>query len=357
MTVSTNKKRKKKKRKIKRISRIHDRFFKQVFSYPDIVYEFIQKTFPPEVVKSLNLNTLVNDTNSYIDKNLIENFSDLVYTVETNEGKILKLALLFEHKSQYVEYPQFQLLTYITKIWADCDKQNKNKILVIPIIFYHGVNTWIIKPLDEYFEGISDQIKRFVPKIEYILIDISALSDDKIKVYGQYELRASLFLFKYVFDNEELKRKFEDFFNANQKLNTREEEFIVTFIEYLRNNLKKEDMEIVIDKIRNNVATTNIFVRNFKKRYLQIGAIKGERTGVLKGEIIGIQKGEIIGIQKGEVIGVQKGERKGKKKSIAKLILDSKYSPEEIAALFNVKTETVHSIKNIIDKTKHDRIN
>ncbi len=54
-----------KKYKIKKISHIHDRFFKQVFSYVEVMREFIEQTFPDYIVNKLNLNTLVNDSNDF----------------------------------------------------------------------------------------------------------------------------------------------------------------------------------------------------------------------------------------------------------------------------------------------------
>jgi hypothetical protein len=76
----------------------HDKFFKETFSIKKNVIDFLQGTFPPEILKKLDLSTLTQDNNSYIDEELKEHFSDIVYTCFCKD-KELRITLLFEHKS------------------------------------------------------------------------------------------------------------------------------------------------------------------------------------------------------------------------------------------------------------------
>jgi len=312
---------------LKKISRIHDRFFKQIFSHKEVMLNFIEQTFPKNIVEKLNLATLNNDTNSYIDKKLKENFSDLVYSCFSYKLVELKIALLFEHKSEVVDFPQFQLLDYIKKIWDSCLKQDEKRILVIPIIFYHGKKTWIKRELSEYFGDIDEEFKRFIPKFEYILINISKFSDAKIKNYKLYELQITIFLFKYIFNKKELKQKFNIFFKENKELSQNEEDFFITFFEYLKNNLKQNDMEEVIEKIKKNKKNEgNIFVENFIKRYREQGILQGIEKGIEQGKELGIEL------------------------AIEKVIRKNKYNLGEIAEMFDVSIDLVLDIKNRIDK-------
>ena len=94
----------------------HDKFFKETFSIRENVLDFLQGIFPGEILKKLDLSTLTLDNNSYIDEELKEHFSDIVYTCFCN-NKELKIALLFEHKSYVVTCPYLQLLKYLLKIY------------------------------------------------------------------------------------------------------------------------------------------------------------------------------------------------------------------------------------------------
>ena len=92
----------------------HDKFFKETFSLRDNVIDFLKGTFPEEIFKKLDLSTLTRDNNSYIDEELKEHFSDIVYTCSCKD-KELKITLLFEHKSYSVPCPYLQLLKYLLK--------------------------------------------------------------------------------------------------------------------------------------------------------------------------------------------------------------------------------------------------
>ena len=92
----------------------HDKFFKETFSLRDNVIDFLKGTFPEEIFKKLDLSTLTRDNNSYIDEELKEHFSDIVYTCYCKD-KELKITLLFEHKSYSVTCPYLQILKYLLK--------------------------------------------------------------------------------------------------------------------------------------------------------------------------------------------------------------------------------------------------
>ena len=58
----------------------HDKFFKETFSIRENVVDFLKGTFAEEMVEKLDLSTLIQDNTSYIDEELKEHFSDIVYT-------------------------------------------------------------------------------------------------------------------------------------------------------------------------------------------------------------------------------------------------------------------------------------
>jgi predicted transposase/invertase (TIGR01784 family) len=68
----------------------HDKFFKETFSIRENVIDFLRGTFPEEILKKLDLSTLTQDNNSYIDEELREHFSDIVYSCFCR-GKELKI--------------------------------------------------------------------------------------------------------------------------------------------------------------------------------------------------------------------------------------------------------------------------
>ena len=148
----------------------HDKFFKELFSEKEEVTEFITKTFPKELIQNLDLNTLELENGSFVDEELQEHFSDLVYNC-VYQGKIsLKITLLFEHKSSQPTTPiHFQLMRYMLRIWEQNLSQNEKLTPILPIIIYHGKNEWKKKDLRQYFtenEVLDANLMRFLPQFD-----------------------------------------------------------------------------------------------------------------------------------------------------------------------------------------------
>ena len=80
------------------LSNPHDKFFKESFSRKEVARSFIREYLPRGICTQLDLKTLTIRKDSYIDKEMFEHFSDILYSVKLS-GKQAFIYLLFEHKS------------------------------------------------------------------------------------------------------------------------------------------------------------------------------------------------------------------------------------------------------------------
>jgi len=232
----------------------HDKFFKENFSDKEIATDFIREMFPPKLVENLDLSTLELDNNSYIDEELKEYYSDLVYDCEYKTTKV-KISILFEHKSYVPDYPFLQLLKYIIKIWDYNIKQKQNLMPVIPLIFYHGVEKWEYKMVSDYFNGIDEQLDQFLPNFKYLLTDLSDYTDNEIKerIFKNEMLKVLILIMKNIFDEEKLQKNLEKFLFI-AKLYYEEEKglkFLESIIRYLYANLENVKVDDIVQIIRN----------------------------------------------------------------------------------------------------------
>ena len=120
------------------ISNPHDKLFKEIESIKENAEDLIRGTFPANLLERIDLGSLKLDNNSYIDENLQEYFSDLVYECKYTGKVTIKISLLFEHKSYVPDFINLQLLKYILGIWEAQIKQKKKPQIIIPMVFYHG---------------------------------------------------------------------------------------------------------------------------------------------------------------------------------------------------------------------------
>ncbi len=230
----------------------HDRFFKELFSKKTEVSEFIAKTFPIEISKKIDFQSLELDKTEYIDSKLKTNYSDIVYNCKYGISTNIKISLLFEHKSYTEIFPHFQLLGYMLKIWETQVKQKHKLTPVIPIIFYHGQKKWNKLNLNDYFKEIDNDLKKFIPNFDYQLIDTSDYTDDEIiKLFSSLQLQIGILILKNIYDEQKIIQETEKFFaNINQLLQTEQgESFFETIISYLYYATNLETQKIV-EKMR-----------------------------------------------------------------------------------------------------------
>jgi predicted transposase/invertase (TIGR01784 family) len=178
----------------------HDKFFREALGRKDMALGFVEEYLPPEIRKVLDLKSLEIVKDSYIDKELSEHFSDILYRINI-DGKQSFVYLLFEHKSYLDRLVPFQLLRNMVKIWEQFLKQNrraKKLPIIVPLIIYHGQKKWRLRnDFSSLFEKVGGT-DEYIPDFRSELFDISHTSDERIK--GALQTRAFLLLLKHILD-------------------------------------------------------------------------------------------------------------------------------------------------------------
>jgi predicted transposase YdaD len=154
-----------------KIQNPHDKFFKETFSNVAVAKDFMNNYLPQSIINIIDINTLEPQKDSFINEELQEVFSDMLFRVNINkrEGYIY---FLFEHKSYTSKNISFQLLKYMLEIWeAKVKKEDTNELpVVIPLVIYHGKDKWNIKTsLGEMIKGYEDlpeDIEDIIEKVE-----------------------------------------------------------------------------------------------------------------------------------------------------------------------------------------------
>ncbi|MEK7253547.1 MAG: Rpn family recombination-promoting nuclease/putative transposase [Bacteroidota bacterium] len=109
---------------------------------------------------------------------------------------------MLEHKSYVPPYPPLQLLGYQIQVWKHYIANEEKPITVLPILFYHGKEPWDNRPWKDFLEGMSPEFEKYTPAWEYILIDLSEMSDDEIWSFRVVFLVTGLLLLKHRYDRQ-----------------------------------------------------------------------------------------------------------------------------------------------------------
>ncbi|MDR0705974.1 MAG: Rpn family recombination-promoting nuclease/putative transposase [Planctomycetaceae bacterium] len=171
---------------------IHDEFVRAVFANLELVIEFlklyVEKTREGrKLLKLLDLKRIRLEPTQFFGPEGRQRIADLIFWIPLKHGKGLAgVVFVFEHKSEWKRSWPFQLLKYLAAIWNKFFSEAKNPespnfMLPAPllIILHNGSKPIINKPmLDKYIAKVVGT-KRFIPKFDYIMVDLSVLTPDE----------------------------------------------------------------------------------------------------------------------------------------------------------------------------------
>jgi hypothetical protein len=94
---------------------------------------------------------------------------------------------------------------YITNIWLEDYKQQREVSLSIPVLIYHGKLPIQQESPRTLFPSAPEYLLEYVPKFKYVLLDTARIPDDKIERLGKSVLRNVFLALKYSRDENFLR--------------------------------------------------------------------------------------------------------------------------------------------------------
>ncbi|WP_312950943.1 Rpn family recombination-promoting nuclease/putative transposase [Superficieibacter sp.] len=179
-----------------RIYTPHDAVFKHFLMHKATARDFMAIHLPERLRELCDLHTLQLESGSFIEENLREKCTDILYSVQTRNGAGY-IYLLIEHQSSPDKNMAFRLMRYaLSAMNRHLEKGEDELPLVIPLLFYHGLTSpypYSRRWLDGFRD---DELARSIYNGEFPLIDITVTPDEEIM---QHRRMATLeFLHKHI---------------------------------------------------------------------------------------------------------------------------------------------------------------
>lgn len=166
----------------------HDALFKDVFGDPAHARGALQAVIPPALAEALDWSTLARQPGSFVDADLRELHTDLLFSATWRAGGEALIFFLFEHQSTVDPIMGYRLLRYQIRIWDRWRNQHpdaKGLPAILPVVLYHGPSPW---SADRSFAAsfslpshIRPAIERSLVDFEYIVDDLSTIPDDELR--------------------------------------------------------------------------------------------------------------------------------------------------------------------------------
>ncbi len=269
----------------------HDKFFKEVLSRREAAGDFLRYYLPTDVVRLLDLSSLEMSKDSFVDKELQERFSDLLYKVSLRDGGDAYVYILFEHKSYPEPLIAFHLLRYMVRIWEQSLKQGLKLAPIVPVVVYHGQAEWRIALNFAGLFDVAEAVAAFQLDYRYWLCDLRQYSDEEIR--GGAILRVGMLLLKYIFQ-EEMGERLGEILSLLRELMDRRSglEYLETVLRYLSQGTDKmtaEDLRKVVEEtFPEGGEVMHTIAREWKEQGLQEGLQQGMRHGFLRAIELGL---------------------------------------------------------------------
>jgi len=182
------------------LSRSHDGFFRKLMSEPQRAREYLEAFLPDHIKQAVDLNSLEQTSESYVDDKLKQSFSDVVFNVNSNQGQAINFCFLFEHKSYVDDKAPFQMLHYISSAMLKRAENDEPQRLIIPILFYHGRSSWAYEPVRQHFKGMDKALHAYLPDFDYLYHNFQGKSDKEIKTISNTLLATAILAMKHFYD-------------------------------------------------------------------------------------------------------------------------------------------------------------
>jgi hypothetical protein len=184
----------------------HDALFRFAFTQPAVAADHFRSHLPRQLVAAARWHTMQLQPGSFVDQDLKQVHSDVLYRVELADGPSLWLYVLFEHQSTVDPMMAWRVLRYMVRIWDRVLDERAGTArglpFVLPMVLYNGERRWTVAeafealfPLDRIAEAVRAPLLERVPRFRYVLQDLSVLPDDALR--GMVLREAVLLAFKH----------------------------------------------------------------------------------------------------------------------------------------------------------------
>lgn len=184
----------------------HDALTRYAWSDLPTARAHFQTVLPPDLVAVLDWSSLALCPGTLVNETLRAVHTDLLFSVRTRSGTLLRLYLLFEHQSTPDTKMPLRLLRYLVRGWEAQLRADPPEPLVpiVPLVLYHGAASWTVAP---NLAGMLDLpaseaalLGPYLPDFRYILQDLSPLDDAELR--GTALGRMALLLLKHAHDGD-----------------------------------------------------------------------------------------------------------------------------------------------------------
>jgi predicted transposase/invertase (TIGR01784 family) len=165
----------------------HDGLFKATFGRADIARSELELLLPRAVRAHLDLSSLEVRPGSFVDDELQQVHSDLLYAVRTKSGDDALAYVVFEHQSSPDPTMAYRFLRYMVRVWERWLRDHpdaRSLPIVLPLLLHHGDGRWkVAQDFHSLLAGDPEflaAVQPYQPMFRFLLDDLGALTLEEL---------------------------------------------------------------------------------------------------------------------------------------------------------------------------------
>ncbi|WP_336192695.1 Rpn family recombination-promoting nuclease/putative transposase [Hafnia paralvei] len=267
----------------------HDATFRQFLTQPEIARDFMELHLPAELRAICDLSTLKLESGSFVEDDLRQYFSDVLYSLDTVEGEGY-VHVLIEHQSSPDKHMAFRLIRYAVAAMQRHLEAGHTKLpLVIPVLFYVGKRSpypYSTRWLDEFDDP---ELAHKLYSGAFPLVDVTVIPDDDIMEHRS--MAALTLLQKHIHQRDiaTLTDRLATLLMADYLSSPQ----VMALIHYLLQAGESADSEAFVRELAQRVPQHGDALMTIAQQLEQKGIEKGIEKGIQLGEQRGIEKGKL----------------------------------------------------------------
>jgi predicted transposase/invertase (TIGR01784 family) len=282
----------------------HDSVFKQFLSEKETAQDFFDIWLPDEINALCDLDSLKVESGSFIDSEMKNYQSDILYSVSTTKGSGY-IYVLIEHQSTPDKLIAWRLMRYsMAAMQKHLDAGYKELPLVFPILFYGGEQS--PHPYStNWFDCFHDRkLAERIYTNPFQLADVTTLDDGEIMQHKRIALLELLQKHIRRRDMTELMNEIVTLLSYNYYTDNQ----VITLFNYLiQEGNAQKPMEFITEIAKQSEKHEGALM-TIAQQIEEMGIQKGIQKGIQQG----LQKGKLEGRQEGYQLGKNDGVQEGK---------------------------------------------
>ncbi|MDR5611153.1 Rpn family recombination-promoting nuclease/putative transposase [Arsenophonus sp.] len=293
----------------------HDSLFKQFLSEKETAKDFFAVWLPDEIKSLCDLDSLKVESGSFIDSEMKNYQSDILYSVKTTKAKGY-FYLLIEHQSTPDKLMAWRLMRYsMASMQKHLEAGHKQLPLVFPILFYTGEQSpypYSTNWLDCFHDR---KLAECIYTNSFRLADVTTLDDGDIMKHKRIALLELIQKHIRRRDMTELMNEIVTLLSYNYYTDNQ----VITMFNYLiQEGNAKKPMEFITEIAKQSEKHEGALM-TIAQQIEEIGIQKGMQQGIQQGKAEGRQEGKIEGEKQASLKIARQLLEKGVERDIVKL--------------------------------------